>query len=309
MRVVFVGTPAAAVPSLRAVHEAFETAAVYTRPDRPRGRGRHVSPSPVKEEAVALGLRVEQPTSLRKEAERLTEIAPDVIAVVAYGMILPKSVLDVPKLGCVNVHFSLLPRWRGAAPVERAIAAGDVKTGVCTMLMDEGMDTGPVLMRAEVPIAEHDTTGTVTGLLAIIGGGLLVRTLVALEDGTITPQPQPDKGAVLAPKISVEEAELDPGRPAVELWRKVRAFDPAPGAYTWIDGRRVKVWRATVGPGEGEPGRVAAVGDESIDVQTSAGRLHVLELQAEGKRRMRASDFLRGHRVQPGAAVGRPAGQ
>lgn len=298
------GTPEAAVPSLRAVAERFDVACVYTRPDRPRGRGRRTSPSPVKAAASELGLPIAQPASLKGEADGLAAFAPDAVAVVAYGMLLPKGVLDVPRLGCVNVHFSLLPRWRGAAPVERAIEAGDATTGVTTMLMDEGMDTGPVLLQETTEIAPDDTTGTVTARLAEVGARLLVATLEGLEAGTVSPAPQPEEGATIARKVTPEEAELDLTHDASTLERRIRAFDPAPGAFTYLAGRRLKVWRARVLPGDGEPGTVVGATPDGIDVQTGAGRLRLDEVQPEGKRRMSAADFLLGHPVAVGSPVG-----
>ena len=307
MRVAFMGTPHAAVPSLRAVASEFEIAVVYTRMDKPSGRGRLLSPSPVKEAALELDLEVVQPKTLRggAEAERLRALGLDAIAVVAYGMILPADVLQAPRLGCVNVHFSLLPRWRGAAPVERAIMAGDSQTGVTTMLMDEGLDTGPMLLRETTPIDAHDTTGTVTSRLADCGADLLIRTLHGLADGTLAPTPQPDEGATTAPKVSAEEARLDFSEPAEALWRHVRALDPNVGAFTTLGGRRVKVWGASVVPGEGTPGVVAAAGDEGIDVQTASDRLRLEIVQPEGKRRMTGAEFVRGRPVAVGDAVGR----
>jgi len=307
MRVVFMGTPEASVPALRALADAFHVVTVYTRADKPSGRGRRVTASPVKEAALELGLPVVQPKTLRggDEAARLRDLGPDVIAVVAYGMILPSDVLAVPRLGCVNVHFSLLPRWRGAAPVERALMAGDTETGITTMLMDEGLDTGPMLLRETTPISSDDTTGTVTERLAERGAGLLVETLRRLEAGTLTPTPQPSEGATLAPKITAEEGELDFSQPAEELWRRIRALDPQPGAYTSIESRRLKVWAARTVDGEGEPGTVAAVAPEGIDVQTARGRLRLEVVQPEGKRRMTAAEFLRGRPVGVGISLGR----
>ncbi len=307
MRVVFMGTPEASVASLRELAESFDVVTVYTRADKPSGRGRRVAGSPVKESAVERGLPIVQPKSMRggEEAARLRNLDPDAIAVVAYGMILPPDVLAVPRLGCVNVHFSLLPRWRGAAPVERALMAGDVETGITTMLMDEGLDTGPMLLRETTPIAGDDTTGTVTERLARRGADLLVESLRGLEAGTLAPTPQPVDGATVAPKVTADEGELDLSRPADELWRRVRALDPQPGAYTSLEGRRLKVWGARVVDGEGNPGTVAATGPEGIDVQTARGRLRLEVVQPEGKRRMTAGEFLRGRPVAVGTSLGR----
>jgi methionyl-tRNA formyltransferase len=306
VRVVFMGTPHASVPSLRAVADNFDVVSVYTRTDKPSGRGRRVAPSPVKEAATELGLPVVQPKTLRGggEAARLRELDVDAVAVVAYGMILPADVLAVPRIGCVNVHFSLLPRWRGAAPVERAIMAGDAETGVTTMLMDEGLDTGPMLLREAVPIDDEDTAGTLTERLAVRGAELLVETLEGVAQASIAPVPQPTDGVTIAPKVTAGEAELDYSLEAVSLWRRLRALDPAPGARTTIADRRLKVWRARVVPGDGEPGRVTAIGDDGIDVQTAAQRLRIEVVQPEGKRRMSAAEFVRGNRIEVGAAAG-----
>jgi methionyl-tRNA formyltransferase len=308
MRVVFMGTPPAAVPSLRALVDAFDVVAVYTRRDRPRGRGLKVEASAVKNAAVELGLLVVQPRTLRTEAPGVKGFEPDVIAVVAYGMLLPADVLAVPRHGCVNVHFSLLPRWRGAAPVEHAVLAGDERTGVTTMLMDVGMDTGPILYQEPIDIGPDDTTGTVTERLAEVGAHLLVRTVLDLEAGKVQPQPQPASGVTLAPKAEASDAELDPGRPAVELERRVRASNPSPGAFCWLDGRRLKVWRASVVPGDGAAGTIAAIEPDGIDVQTGDARLRLIEVQPEGKRPMPADAFARGHRLAVGQTIGPAAG-
>jgi methionyl-tRNA formyltransferase len=303
VRIVFMGTPEASVPSLRALADAFDVVGVYTRRDRPQGRGLKLTPSPVKAAAIELGLTLEQPKTLRTQAAHLAGLAPDAIAVVAYGMLLPPDVLDVPRLGCVNVHFSLLPRWRGAAPVERAIMAGDDRTGVVTMLMDPGLDTGPVLHGETIPVGPGDTSGSLRHSLGELAPPLLVRTLRDLDAGSVTPTPQDDAAATLAPKIEPHEAELDPARPAIELERVVRAMDPSPGAFIRFRGGRLKVWRASVEPGDGAPATVADAA--GFSVQTAVGRLRLDEVQAEGKRRMSAEEFARGRRPVPGEAIGR----
>jgi len=300
------GTPRAAVPSLRALAETNHVVAVYTRQDKPKGRGRRVSASAVKETATELGLEVIQPKTLRGggEATRLRELQLDAVAVVAYGMILPPDVLAAPRLGCVNVHFSLLPRWRGAAPVERAILAGDDRTGVTTMLMDEGLDTGPIILQEPVAIGPHDTTGTLLERLSGLGADLLPRTLSGLDAGNIAPRSQPSDRVTLAPKVEPREAELDFTEPAAALERRVRALDPSPGAHTFIGGRRVKVWRADVASGDGAPATVAAVGTNGIEVATASGRLRLEVVQPEGRRQMSAAEFVRGHPVAVGERVG-----
>jgi methionyl-tRNA formyltransferase len=291
MRIVFMGTPGAAVPALRALNAEHEVVEVYTRPDKPRGRGLKLEASDVKIAAEELGLRVVQPKRLRAQAEALAQLEPDAICVVAYGALLPPEVLEVPRLGCVNVHFSLLPRWRGAAPVERAILAGDERTGVTTMLMDEGLDTGPILLQVPVGITADDTSGSLRAKLADIGAPLLVRSVGELASGALTPQPQPDDGVTTADKIDPAEAELDPTGSATILERKVRAFDPAPGAFLSFRGKRLKVWRAAAEAGAGEPGRL-----QGSSLQTADGRLELLVVQPEGKRRMSGEEFARGYR-------------
>jgi methionyl-tRNA formyltransferase len=299
------GTPEAAVPTLRSLAASHEVVGVYTRPDRPRGRGLRMAASPVKEAAAELGLPVFQPRTLREEGERLRGLAPDAVVVVAYGIILPAGVLAVPRLGCVNVHFSLLPRWRGAAPVARAILAGDERTGITTMLMDEGLDTGPILYREVVAIAPDDTTGTLTRRLAELAPGLVARSLEDLDTGRITPQPQEEAGATVAPKVEPEEAALDPRLGAAALERAVRAFDPFPGAHVGFRGRRLKVWKAAVRAGAGDPGTMV-VADDGPALQTSDGRLLLAVVQPEGKRRMTGAEFVRGYRPAPGERLDLP---
>ena len=301
MRVVFMGTPAPAVPSLRALAGALDVVAVYTRPDKPKGRGLKLEASDVKRAAEDLGLEVRQPKSLRREVDTLRDLAPDAIAVVAYGALLRPDVLEIPQLGCVNVHFSLLPRWRGAAPVERAILAGDEKTGVTTMLMDEGLDTGPMLLVEETPIGPEDTSGTLRERLAEVGAPLLVRTLDELERGTASPIAQDDALATSAAKVEPDEAQLDPSERAAALERKVRAFQPTPGAFTFFRGKRLKVSKAAVEAGDGEPGSFV---DGAM--QTADGRLRLLEVQPEGKRRMTGAEFSNGYRPRDGEPIGVP---
>lgn len=302
------GTPQAAVPALRALHAAHEVAAVYTQPDKPKGRGRQVQPSPVKQTAQELGVDVVQPRTLRDDdaVAELARFRPEAIAVVAYGKILPASVLELPARGCLNVHFSLLPRWRGAAPVARAILAGDTSTGVTTMLMDEGLDTGPMLRQIEEPIGRDDTTGTLTARLAERGAELLLVTLDDVAAGRAQPRPQPDEGVTYADKIEGDEAELDWGAPATTLERTVRALDPAPGAFTRLGSGRVKVWRAAVVAGAGEPGTVASIDADGPVVQAGEQRLRLLDVQPEGKRRMTGAEFVRGHPLKPGDTLSRP---
>lgn len=310
MRVVFMGTPEAAVPSLEAVAQAHHVVAVYTQPDRPRGRGRTPRPSPVKLAADRLGLEVVEPASLKRpeETERLRGYEPEIVVVVAFGQILPPSVLSTPRLGCVNVHFSLLPRWRGAAPVARALMEGDTETGVTTMTMDEGLDTGPILLAVPEPIAPGDTTGTLTDRLARRGASLLVETLAGLEDGSLEPTPQPEEGVTYAHKIDPAEAELDFARPAERLADLVRGLSPRPGAHTGFRGQRLKVLHAeAASDGGGAPGTLAVDDDGVPAVAAAEGRLRLLEVQPAGKRPMPGDAFANGYRPEPGEQLGDPA--
>jgi methionyl-tRNA formyltransferase len=276
VRLVFFGTPADAVPALRALHEAgHEVALVVTQPDRRRGRGGRVDPTPVKIAAEELGLPVRTPDRAREVTDEVAATGADAGVVVAFGQILPESLFTSVPLGFVNVHFSLLPRWRGAAPVERAILAGDAETGVCIMAIEQGLDTGAVFARAATPIGDDETAGELRERLVALGTDLLVETLPNLT--TITPSPQVGE-PTLAPKLTVDEFELDFARPADELVRVVRAGNPRPGAWTTVDGRRLKVWRARVG-------------DE--------GSLELLEVQPEGRGRMSGEAWIRGRRGAP----------
>jgi methionyl-tRNA formyltransferase len=227
------------------------------------------------------------------------------VVVVAFGYILPPEVLAVPRLGCVNVHFSLLPRWRGAAPVERALMAGDTRTGITTMLMDEGLDTGPVLLVRPEPIEGDDTAGTLLERLGPLGADLVIETLEGLAAGTLHPRPQPTDGVTYANKIDPAEGELSFDRPAWKLVNLVRALNPSPGAFTWHRGKRLKVWRAQAAPGSGEPGILAEIASGGPAVGTAEGRLVLLEVQPEGKRAMSGSEFARGYRPEAGDAFGR----
>ena len=302
-RIVFMGTPEFAVASLQACFDIGEVVAVVTQPDKPKGRGQAVAISPVKALALERGVPVLQPAKLRTPpfSEELRQYAPDVCVVTAYGRILPKDVLDLPAKGCVNVHASLLPRFRGAAPIQWAIAHGDTETGVSLMVMDEGLDTGPVLAMRRLPIAPDETSAGLHEKLSGLGGELLRQDLPRYLSGELKPVSQPTEGVVLAPIINKEDGLLDFTRPAVELERRVRAFTPWPGAFTGLGGGRFKVHRARVGTGQGQPGTVLAAGPEGLEVACGEGSLVFLDVQPEGKRVMRAADFLSGHKLLPGS--------
>lgn len=307
MNIVFAGTPAFAVPTLDALLRAgHQVAAVYTQPDRPAGRGRQLAITPVKEVALAHRLPVMQPTTLKGGAEALRAFAPELMVVVAYGLLLPADILAVPTHGCLNVHASLLPRWRGAAPIQRAIEAGDARTGVTIMQMDVGLDTGDMLATVEVPIHETDTAQTLHDTLAVVGAQALVDTLAAIASGTAKPRKQDDKLATYARKLSKVEAVLDWTLPAATLARKVRAFNPWPVAQTRWAGQNLRIWDARpVAGGHSAPaGTVLAAGPQGIEVAAGEGALALLRVQPEGGKAMAAESFLRGRRLRAGDVLG-----
>ncbi len=310
MRIVFFGTPEPAAVALDALLASrHEVPAVVTQPDRPRGRSGTPQPSPVKVRALEAGLQVLQPSSPRDAgfAETLAGSRPDVCAVVAYGHILPPEVLAVPPRGTVNVHFSLLPAYRGAAPVQRAIMAGETETGITTFLLEPTIDTGPMLLQIRERIDHGDSTGSLLERLASIGARALVDTLDGLEAGTLNPIEQDPARASPAPKIKPEEGAIDWSRPAVEIANLVRALDPNPGAYSTFRGKRIKLWRARATDGResaAEPGAVVDAGKERLVVATGDGLLEVQDLQQEGAKRLEASAFVRGHRPRAGETFG-----
>ncbi len=298
LRLVFAGTPEFAVPSLKACQiPDIDIVAVYTQPDRPAGRGRRLLPSPVKQTAVVAGLRVEQPESLRDSdtQARLRELAPDLMVVVAYGLILPEAVLNIPKYGCWNVHASLLPRWRGAAPIQRAICAGDRETGICLMQMQRGLDTGPVLARERVAIAATDTGGSLHDRLSVVGAHVLERVLLRLLHGEPLPgEPQSDVGVTYAKKLEKSEARLDWQLPAIALEQCIRAFNPYPVAQGEIAGETVRIWaaQALTESTSAPPATLLRATRDGIDMATGDGVLRILELQRAGGRRIAARDYL-----------------
>ena len=279
---------------------------MLTRPDRPAGRGQRPAPSAVKRFAVSRGLEIFQPESLKSPdaAARLHATRADAVVVAAYGMILPPSLLDVARHGALNIHASLLPRWRGAAPIQRALLAGDRESGISIMKMDEGLDTGPVLAQRGLPIAEDEDSGTLHDKLAALGADLMTTTLVELQAGRVQATQQPAAGVTYARKIEKEDTRLDWSRPAVELERAVRAFRPSPGASSLLEGEPLKIWRARVRNESGAPGIVLSKRDDSIVVGCGRDALEVIELQRAGGRRLTAAEFLRGQPMPPGSRLG-----
>ncbi len=297
LRLAFAGTPEFAVPHLAACRNPnVEIVAVYTQPDRPAGRGRQVTPSPVKRAALELGLVVEQPETLRdpQAQQRLRDLRLDLLVVVAYGLILPRKVLAAPRLGCWNVHASLLPRWRGAAPIQRALLAGDGETGVCLMQMEAGLDTGPVLLRQSLQITATDTGGSLHDRLAVLGADVLAAGLRhALLNEAMPPQPQAETGASYARKLEKSEAVLDWSEPAAVLERKVRAFIPWPVAEAQVAGERLRIWSAQAlnSPSGAAPGSVIAARRDGIDLACGDGVLRITRIQRAGGKPMAVSDY------------------
>ena len=304
LRLVFMGTPDFALPTLRALVEAgHELACVYTRAPRPAGRGQRERLSPVHALALRQGWPVRTPRSLKGEVEQaeFAALGLDAAVVVAYGLILPQPVLDAPRLGCVNLHASLLPRWRGAAPIHRAILAGDEESGVAAMLMEAGLDTGPVLLERRTAIGPDETAGDLHDRLAALGAPLMVEALDGLARGALAPKPQAEAGVTYATKLDKAEARLDWRRPAAELHRQVRGLSPFPGAWFEHDGARVKALRATLAEGAGAPGETL---DDELAVACGQGAIRLTELQREGRGPLPAEAFLRGFPVPRGARLG-----
>jgi methionyl-tRNA formyltransferase len=306
LSIIFAGTPEFSVPALNSLVAAgHRIVAVYTQPDRPAGRGQQVSMSAVKQAALERGLPVEQPPTLRNAGavDRLASLRADLMVVVAYGLILPQAVLDVPPMGCINIHGSLLPRWRGAAPIHRAILAGDAQTGITIMQMDAGLDTGPTLLERPTAIEAHETSGTLHDRLAAIGAQAVVDAIEGLTNGDIEPRPQPEDGATYAAKIRKEEAVVDWRKSALELDRQVRAFNPWPVAQTQWEGQQLRIWQANaLGKNStNAPGTVLHGDSSGIQVATGEGVLNVTRVQLAGRKAVSAAEFLNAHRI--GGAV------
>ena len=319
MKVVFAGTPEFARVALEALHRAgFEVPLVLTQPDRPAGRGMKLQASPVKQFALDHGIAVAQPRSLRLDGkypedaaaarDALLAAQADVMVVAAYGLILPQWVLDLPRLGCLNIHASLLPRWRGAAPIHRAIEAGDADTGVTIMQMDAGLDTGDMLLTERLAIGARATTASLHDALAALGGRMIVEALELAACGGLRPEPQPGEGVTYAHKIEKHEAAIDWHLPATQIERRVRAFDPFPGASTTLGGDTVKVWGSEIDSCPRKPdvrdGQIVFINDDGIGVACGEGCLRLTELQRPGGKRLPARDFLRGFPLAPGQRFG-----
>jgi methionyl-tRNA formyltransferase len=307
MKVIFAGTPDFAAQALRAIAAAgFEILLVLTQPDRPKGRGMQLQASPVKQAALELGLAIAQPASLRhEEAQALLRAQnADVMVVAAYGLILPQAVLDTPAHGCLNIHASLLPRWRGAAPIQRAIEAGDTETGVCIMQMDAGLDTGAVVSTHHYAIKNTDTATDVHDALAVLGAHAIVADLQQLQQtGGLNATPQPPAGITYAQKLSKEEAKIDWNEPALVIERKIRAFNPVPGAWVEYQNQPLKIWRAEAVAQSGRAGEVLAISSDGLIVACGEGALNITELQPAGSKRMPVAAFAAGRHIEKGTPL------
>ena len=308
MKVIFAGTPDFAAAALKAIAAAgFEIPLVLTQPDRPKGRGMQLAPSPVKQAALELGLRVAQPEKLRNNAEALQmlkEVEADVMVVAAYGLILPQDVLDTPKHGCLNIHASLLPRWRGAAPIQRAIEAGDAETGVCIMQMDIGLDTGGVVSEHRYAIQPTDTANEVHDALMNLGAATIVADLQQLKtEGRLKSVKQPEEGVTYAQKLSKEEARIDWSESAAVIERKIRAFNPVPATWVEYQGKPMKIWRAEVVAQQGRAGEVLSCSSDGLIIACGANALKITQLQPSGSKRMDIAAFAAGHTVEAGTVL------
>ena len=309
LRIAFAGTPEFAAEHLKALLDTpHQIIAVYSQPDRPAGRGQKLTPSPVKQLAVQHGIAVYQPQSLRDPAAQaeLAALKPDLMVVVAYGLILPQVVLDIPRLGCINSHASLLPRWRGAAPIQRAVEAGDAQSGVTVMQMEAGLDTGPMLLKVSTPIADDDTGGSLHDRLASLGPQAVIQAISGLSAGSLVGEVQDDSLASYAHKLNKDEARLDWSRPAIELERLVRAFHPWPMCHSTLNSEAIKVHAAALGEGQGNPGSILAADKTGLTVACGEGALRLTRLQLPGGKALNFSDLYNSRREQfaPGLVLG-----
>lgn len=307
MKILFMGTPEFAVASLRAlIGSDHDVCCVISQPDRPRGRGRKLEPTPVKKLALKHSIEVLQPEKIRtsESISMIGSFKPDMICVAAYGKIIPPEILEIPLMGCVNVHASLLPKYRGAAPVNWAIINGEKKTGITTMLMDEGMDTGDILLKKETGIGEDETASEVLQRLSEIGAGLLLDTISGLEKGSITPVKQDDEQASYAPLLKKEHGVIDWRQPAYRIKNLVRGLQPWPGTFTKLNGKTLKIHRVAISNQTGKPGEILISYGDNLTVAAGEGSVRIIELQPEGGRRMQTSDFLRGRDISPGTKLG-----
>lgn len=308
MKIIFMGTPDFAVPSLNALLiSKKDVAAVVTQPDKPSGRGKKLTPPAVKVLALNSGVKVLQPERIKDEAfvNKIREINPDVIVVAAYGKILPAKILHLPKYGCINIHASLLPKYRGAAPINWAIINGEKETGITIMQMDEGLDTGGILLQKGIEITKEDTAGTLSNKLSKIGAGLLIEGLSAIEKGGIKAIPQDNSKSSYAPMLKKEDGQIDWTKGAEDIYNMVRGMDPWPGAFTYYKGELWKVWKVRHGDtGKGRPGEILTADKDRIDVVSKDSVISILEIQPANKKRMPVSDFLRGNKIEKGIILG-----
>jgi len=307
MKIIFMGTPEFAVSSLKALIESdHEVIAVIAQPDKPKGRGRKLAPPPTKILAEEHNILVIQPEKVRTEEflSELQDLSPDLICVTAYGKILPKSILELPEHGCINVHASLLPKYRGAAPINWAIVRGETQTGITTMLMDEGMDTGDMLLKKEIQIEDEDDAGSLSEKLSQLGGDLLLETISHLEQGKLTPSKQDESQATHAPMLKKSDGEIKWDKSAQELWNLIRGMNPWPGTFTNLENKSLKIYKAKLVDGVGRPGEVLDSDPGALIVSTGEGALEILELQLEGSKRMDIKSFLSGRKIEKGTILG-----
>lgn len=307
MKIIFMGTPVFAVSSLKALIESeHDVIAVVAQPDKPKGRGHKLSAPPTKILAIEHGISVLQPEKVRTEEflRELQDLSPDLICVTAYGKILPTNILELPKHGCINVHASLLPKYRGAAPINWAIVRGEKETGITTMLMDEGMDTGDMLLKTEIQIQDEDDAGSVSEKLAQLGGDLLLETISHVEQSKLTPSKQDESQATYAPMLKKSDGRIEWEKPALELWNLIRGMNPWPGTFTNLENKSLKIYKAKLVDGQGSPGEVLESDPGVLRVSTGEGALEISELQLEGSKRMDIKSFLSGRKIEKGTILG-----